>query len=250
MALAACLIGGDQAGAWRVVEAALVAGARPVDFYHAMLAPALRIVGDRWAAGQITVADEHRASVVAMRLIGRLGVRCVRPGRTRGSVVLAAAPGDRHGLPTAMLADLLRAEGFHVTDLGADTPPTDVAAAAQAEDRLVGVGVCATSPLTAAGQRKLAQAVRAVHDRVRCPVLVGGAAVTSAQLAHRLGADGWSEHATDAIAWFASLAPPQGRAHDTNHPRPAASAGLLWFRRDLRQTDNPAWSSPRPSTAP
>jgi methanogenic corrinoid protein MtbC1 len=38
-------------------------------------------------------------------------------------------------------------------------------------------------------------------------VLVGGAAVTSAQLAHRLGADGWSEHATDAIAWFASLAP-------------------------------------------
>ena len=84
----------------------------PRDVYLEVIGQALRIIGDRWEAGTLSIGDEHRASVVAMRIVGRLGARRGRPGRSHGSVVLAAAPGDRHGIPTAILADLLRAEGL------------------------------------------------------------------------------------------------------------------------------------------
>src|SRR5690606_25583762 len=135
------LIAGDEAGAWRTIDDALAAGADLDDVYLNLLAASLTEVGDRWEAGSATVADEHRASVVAMRLVGRLGPLARRPGRTRGTVVISAAPGDRHGLPTALLADLLRRRGLQVVDLGADTPAEFLALAAESADRLVAVGL-------------------------------------------------------------------------------------------------------------
>jgi excisionase family DNA binding protein len=99
---------GDERGSWGVVEAALSSGTEPSEVYVQLLAPAMRGIGDAWAAGEIDVAVEHRASIIVMRMIGRLGPRFNRRGQTRGSVVLGAPPGDLHGLPTALLADLVR----------------------------------------------------------------------------------------------------------------------------------------------
>lgn len=211
-AMADRLVAGDQSGAWRVVESALVAGSAPSDVYLQVLTPALREIGDRWAAGQATIADEHRASVVAMRLVGRLGALSTRPGRTRGSIVLAAAPGDRHGLPTAILADRARSDGWGVSDLGADTPTEALVAAALGQDRLVAVGLCATTPLGRAARQRLTDAIRAVQDAAQRPVLVGGAAIGSESEAHRLGADAWSHDADGALGWFGRLPPSTRRA--------------------------------------
>ena len=63
--LAARMIAGDEAGAWGVIEATLASGVEPSDIYLDFLVPALRAIGDRWAAGELTVADEHRAAAVA-----------------------------------------------------------------------------------------------------------------------------------------------------------------------------------------
>ena len=107
--LAERMVRGDEAGAWAIVEGAMASGMTPVAVYEELLVPALRSVGDRWEAGVISVADEHRASVVATRVIGRLGPRFARRGRSRGSVVLGAPAGESHALPVAIVADLLRA---------------------------------------------------------------------------------------------------------------------------------------------
>ena len=69
-----------------MVEAALASGMEPADIHLELLAPALRSIGDGWEAGRLSVADEHRASAVAGRLIGRLGPRFARRGRKRGTV--------------------------------------------------------------------------------------------------------------------------------------------------------------------
>ena len=105
--LAARMVAGDEAGAWNIVEAALASSLEPADVYHELLLPALHDIGTGWAEGRLTVADEHGATVVAHRIIGRLGPRFARRGRKRGSVVLGAAPGDEHALACAVVTDLL-----------------------------------------------------------------------------------------------------------------------------------------------
>src|SRR5579862_117910 len=188
--LAARMVAGDEAGAWVLVEAALASGAEPADVYLNVLVPALQRVGDGWAAGELSVADEHRASAVAQRLIGRLGPRFARRGRKRGTVVVGEPAGELHGLPSAIVSDLLRGAGFTVLDLGANTPAESFVDSCREVDRLVAVVIGAT----VMGQdRTLRATVRALRKGgVAVPVLVGGAAIEGDDHAGRLGADGWS----------------------------------------------------------
>ncbi len=199
------LVAGDEAGAWALIEATQAGGAGPDEIYLDLLVPALRSLGDRWASGNLTVADEHRASGVALRLIGRLGPRFARPGRKRGTIVLGAPSGERHAIPVAVVADLLRQVGFEVVDLGPDTPPSSFAEAAEqaaVAGQLVAVLIGVTVPGSLASARAAAAAVAEVSDRLAAgseagpgqstlpaiPVLVGGAAVADASAAEQLGA--------------------------------------------------------------
>jgi excisionase family DNA binding protein len=188
------LLAGDEAAAWSLVEDALTGGLEPAQVHLDLLAPALVSIGDRWESGDVTVAQEHLASAVAQRIIGRLGPRFTRRGRKRGTIVVGAAPGDLHGLPSALLGDLLRARGFAVVDLGADPPAASWAEAAAGAERLVAVAMCAT---TSGNERAVRAAARAIRDVVSCPILVGGRAIEDEAHALRLGAD---LHGDDAVA--------------------------------------------------
>jgi MerR family transcriptional regulator, light-induced transcriptional regulator len=85
-----------------------------------IVAPALRVVGDRWREGAECIAEEHLLSeVVLARLRSLLGDR--RPA-LRGTAVLACAPGEQHELGLLALAVLLQADGWLAIYLGADTP--------------------------------------------------------------------------------------------------------------------------------
>lgn len=190
------LLAGDEAGAWGVIEAALAAGMEPASVYVDVMAPAMKTVGDDWESGRVSIADEHRASAVAVRLIGRLGPRFARKGRTRGHVALAGAPGERHSIPLAMLGDLLRGAGFEVTDLGPDVPAEALAEIVVDLDRLTAVCISATNHGGDVGLRK---AVSAVKRAVDVPVFVGGAAIIGSEHARRLGADGWATDGLGAI---------------------------------------------------
>lgn len=199
--LVARLVAGDEAGAWKVVEGALSSGSDPADVYLDVLVPALRLIGDGWEAGDLSVADEHRASAVAGRIIGRLGPRFARRGRTRGTVVLGAPPGEQHGLPGAILADLLRVAGFEPVDLGANTPASSFAETALGADRLVAVVIGATTLSREAPVRKVVLTLR--QAEVTAPVLLGGAAIADGDHARKLGADGFSGH--DAVTAVAAV---------------------------------------------
>lgn len=205
--LEARLLAGDGAGAWGVLESALAGGASVADAYLEVLGPALRSIGDRWESGEIDVAIEHRASGIAGRLIGRLGSRCVRRGRARGAILLAAPVGERHSLPVSMLADLLRLEGWDVSDLGADTPTDSLVLTAGTLDDLTAVGVSVTSEQALSGAAEACAALRAAEISV--PIFVGGRAVESDRHARSLGADG---HASDARAMVRLLDELRGSA--------------------------------------
>jgi excisionase family DNA binding protein len=182
------LVAGDELGVWQVVESALAGGADPSEIELELIVPALRTVGEQWAKGQLTVADEHRASVVARRVISRLGTRFTRRGRKRGTVVLGAVAGERHEIPGAIVADQLRGAGFDVIDLGADTPADAFVSAARQHEPM-----CVLVSVTGAGHEEaVGEALSALRAVIEVPLLVGGAAVVSEKVALRLGSDRWT----------------------------------------------------------
>lgn len=193
------MLAADQAGAWRVIEAALASGFEPAEVYTGMVAPAMRDIGELWAADQITVGEEHMASAVANRLIGRLGPRFARRGRPRGVVLATTPPGERHNLGLEMLADILRGAGYDVMVLGSDVPLDSLAFAIKHSDRLVAVCI---STFTPGSDEVITQTIDTVRRQatVDVPVLLGGAAVPSRDHATALGADGWAADGVSAVA--------------------------------------------------
>jgi DNA-binding transcriptional MerR regulator len=85
-----------------------------------ILIPYLRRLGERWAAGEVSVAQEHFASNLVRGRLLALG----RDWGTGGpaSAVLACMPGEGHDLGLVLLGVLIARRGWRVTFLGADTP--------------------------------------------------------------------------------------------------------------------------------
>ncbi len=203
--LARRLVAGDEPGAMAVAEAALAGGMEPEDLYFEVLAGAMTRIGDRWGTGEVTIAQEHEATAVMHRLLGRLGRNFARRGRTRGAIVLGAAEGDPHGLASGLLADPLRGRRFTVVDLGADCPAEAFVDAARRTDALVAVGITLTSrPLT-----PVRRTIADLRDAgVTVPVLAGGRAIADADTAHRLGAELWAASGREALELLVAEASP------------------------------------------
>ena len=184
------MLAGDVAGAWTVVETAMASGATPAEVHLDLLTPALRSIGERWARGDVSIADEHRATVAAQRVMGQLGPRFAHRGRTRGTVVVGAPAGELHGLPSAIAADLLRDARYSVVDLGANTPAESFVDATRAAARPIAICIGVT---TGGLDDVVAETVAALSDAsIDVPVVVGGAAVPDEAAARALGADRWS----------------------------------------------------------
>lgn len=113
------LVNGDEPGAWSVIESALAAGVDARGCYLGVLSAALRAagrgLGDRHRRRPRRPAPGHRHRA---RIVHRLGALVTRPGRRKGSIVLGSPIGERHTLPVAIAADLIRLAGFTVLEPG------------------------------------------------------------------------------------------------------------------------------------
>ncbi len=113
------LDGFDDAAAHSVLDRLL--GSHPLESVlgDAVL-PYLHELGERWAHAEVSVAQEHFASAL---LRGRLLALARGWGRGRGPhALLACVPGDQHDLGLICFGLALRAHGWRITYLGADTP--------------------------------------------------------------------------------------------------------------------------------
>jgi MerR family transcriptional regulator, light-induced transcriptional regulator len=183
------LVAGDEPGAWTIVESRLGSGSEPDDVLLEGLGEAMRSVGERWEAGDYTVDDEQRASGVATRVVARLGARFTTRGPKRGSVILGTPPNELHGLPTAMVANVLRGRAFDVVDLGANVPEDAFASAVTKTPKVLAVAVGVTAGNHDRAVRAIVRAVNEVSPGL--PVFVGGAGIADEAHAARLGAE-WS----------------------------------------------------------
>jgi len=175
---AAHLLDGDEAAARVVVERLLAGGATPVELLDLLLAPALRRIGEEWATGEVTVAEEHRASAICERIVARLSIS--PRGRPRGVCVVATPEGEAHSLPASMAAVALRSDRWHVHHLGTEVPQPDlVRLAAGVGAGLAVLSVARREALEPGAATAAALAARGV------PALVGRPGASLAELVER-----------------------------------------------------------------
>jgi len=124
--LVGLLLTGKGVDAGGLVRKVVADGAAAGDVYLHLIAPALHRVGEAWAEGEATVADEHQATEIAAAVMARLGDHFRRRGPSRGTAITMTPPGDQHALGSAMAADFLRAASYDVHHLGANVPLDDL----------------------------------------------------------------------------------------------------------------------------
>jgi len=159
----------DEDGANRALDR-LIAAASVETVMREVLLPYLRILGDRWARGDVSVAQEHFASALLRgRLLGLARGWGTGSGPT---LVLACPPGEQHDLGLIMFGIAASRRGRRITYLGQDTPFSTIGATVDAVGPdLVVFGVAEGTSL---GEH--ARAIRALAKRV--PVAIGGAGIT------------------------------------------------------------------------
>jgi len=119
------LLDGDYRSAHAVVSQEL-ATISIQDVYLNIIQPAMYRVGDLWEEGSISVAHEHLATSIVMRLISYFYPEYVVRDPIKGSVIVTASVNEYHEVGARIVADLLEIDGWDVFYLGADTPPQDL----------------------------------------------------------------------------------------------------------------------------
>jgi excisionase family DNA binding protein len=175
---------GDELAARQLVDRLNEGGIEPVVLCESLFTPAMGRIGEEWAAGRMSVAEEHRASQICERLIARLAVH--PRGRPRGVAVVATQVGEEHSLPAAMAALVLRADRWQVHHLGTQVPTPDLVDLVRALKTSV-VVLSTTNPTAVVDAMAVADEVR---QQTGAPVLVGRPGQTLRALledARRLG---------------------------------------------------------------
>ncbi len=116
--------GDDELAAWTLSEALLEAPR--ADVFDGLLAEAMHLVGERWASGQWSVAEEHLASQTVLRALDRIRPTTGPESRIGPLAVLAGVAGEQHMIGLVCLGQVLRERGWTVADLGADVPAEDL----------------------------------------------------------------------------------------------------------------------------
>lgn len=132
-----------------------------------VLVPALRETGEAWARGELSVMHEHFASNTFRGVLGH--VRARSPSRAR-VVVLACPPGELHDLPLELFGALLRARGWRVVTLGANTP----VGAVQGAVRLLHADACVLASVRPSLFESQAPALAELAGGTEVPVFLAG----------------------------------------------------------------------------
>jgi len=133
-------------------------------------------------------------------LLAKSGVQPV------GKVAIGTVKGDLHDIGKNLVAAMLEGGGFEIIDLGVDVAPDKFVAAVNEK----GANIIALSALlttTMPAMKDTLAALNASGVRGKVKVMIGGAPITDAY-AKEIGADGYSDNASSAVALARRLVAP------------------------------------------
>jgi corrinoid protein of di/trimethylamine methyltransferase len=124
-------------------------------------------------------------------------------GKRKVKAVIGVIEGDTHDIGKNLVKIMTEAGGFELIDLGRDVPPLSFVERAEAEGaELILISTLMTT--TMKGMAKVIELLNERGTRDRFKVMVGGGPV-SAAFAKKIGADGYSKNAAEAVRLARSL---------------------------------------------
>ncbi|TKJ31776.1 MAG: cobalamin-binding protein [Chloroflexi bacterium B3_Chlor] len=198
--LAQAVIAGEPEEAVELAKRALDQGLDPLTCINEGLTRGINRVGELFSTGEYFLPD----LVIAGDAMNA-GLTILEPAlvgdqerETPGRVVLGTVEGDIHEIGKTLVGIMLTANGFRVTDIGADKSAAEFVAAAK-ENGATLVGASALLTTTMPEQQQIIEALEEAGLRDQVKVMVGGAPV-SQSWADKIGADGYAENAMSAVA--------------------------------------------------
>lgn len=193
------ILNGDQKTAVAVTQEALAEGCDPMELITKHMVPAMDEVGRRFECEEYFVPElllSARAMKGSLELLRPL--LAASGAQPAGRVVIGTVKGDLHDIGKNLVASMLEGGGFEVIDLGADVPPERFIEAVREKNARI-VALSALLTVTMPAMRTTIDALKEAGIRDQIKVMVGGAPVTP-QFAEEIGADGYGENATAAVA--------------------------------------------------
>jgi len=163
--------------------------------------PGIQKAGDLWESGEYFLPElisSAECMTSAMKILLPELKKAGISAKTLGKVVIGTIEGDIHDIGKNLVASMLAANGFEITDLGADVKLDKFISTAQ---EINADFICLSSLLTTTmlGQKKLITMLKDKKLLGHFKVMVGGAPVNS-QWARDIGADGYAENAMTAVS--------------------------------------------------
>jgi 5-methyltetrahydrofolate--homocysteine methyltransferase len=194
------ILTGNAKKAEEVTKAALEAKADPSQLVQKYMIPAMDEVGRRFECNEYFVPElliAARAMKTAMELITpHLAAAGAEPV---GRVIIGTVQGDLHDIGKNLVASMLEGGGFQVVDLGVDVPAEKFIAAVKEEKKGTILGLSALLTTTMTMMKNVISALEKAGVRQKTRVMIGGAPITQ-QYADEIGADGYSDNASGAVA--------------------------------------------------
>src|ERR1044071_1858613 len=188
---------GDRNEAKRLTQALVASGMAPLDIVNDFLVPAMGRVGEKFKQQEIFVPEmlsAARAMKEAMTLLEPLLIKAgIKPKYT---AVIGTVQGDLHDIGKNLVAMMWKGANFGIVDLGVNVPPEKFVAATKEHNAQI-VGLSALLTTTMPAMKATVDALRAA-GLTAVKIVVGGAPVTE-DLAHEMGADGYSSDAAGAV---------------------------------------------------
>jgi len=177
----------------------IATGFDPLKAIEQGLGEGLKVIGERFAAGEIFL-PMLMMSARAMKESLAILEPALAEGTSRkvlGTVVIGTVEGDIHDIGKSIVAAMLTANGFKVYDLGCDTPTSKfVEKVEEVKPDIIGMSALLTTTMTK--MTEVINAVKKVGLREKVKVIVGGAPV-SAAWAEEIGADAYAGDALAAV---------------------------------------------------
>ncbi len=206
-ALYGAILSGRLEPARQEVHALLKARAAPDRILKEGLIAAMDETGRLFEAEQFYVPEMLLAARAMKGCLELLRPALVASDvRPIGRIVIGTVAGDLHDIGKNLVSMMLEGAGFEVLDLGVDVPPQRFVEAVQGSHPQI-VALSALLTTTIAQMPKTLDALRGADLRDKVRVIIGGAPVTQG-FATKIGADGYAQDASRAVALAKRLVIP------------------------------------------
>lgn len=198
--MADCIIVGDAETATSLARHSLELGIAPLLSIDEGFVKGIRIVGDRFGAGELFLPELVMSAEAMKSALAILEPELAKTATAReamGVVLACTVQGDIHDIGKRIVCTMLSANGFIVTDLGVNVKIDKFVEEIRTRRPDI-VAMSALLTTTAPNQGKVIKALIKAGVRQDFIVMVGGAP-TSLSWAREIGADGYGENATEAV---------------------------------------------------